>query len=678
MWIARLELKNFKSFQHQVFNFPKPAEGQNIVLIGGLNGCGKTTLLEALYLGLYGADAASHLARAGLKDDAYPKFLGKALYGKAIETGRSDMMVTVTIQRNAREGFEISRTWHFNNAGKFDDEEVRVYELRGSQRNLKRKDEIAEIVSTHFVPAHLAPFFFFDGEQVKKLAESSRVEQIKLGMESLLGVVLLRDLRERLNQYQNNRSVGVAAVDEGKVKALENEVKGLATQLDVAEGELTVIKESLSGLENQRDDCANRLKAIGGGGGDLASMQQVVEEIGQVGKQLDQTESELSKTLTEKLPLQFVPRSLLEDFLLQLRAEDKLIQSDFDRDRLSPRKAKFLAEFLEATTPALVPPLEAAQEFSLKQRFDKAWEGMFSPRPDGCAEFIAHSYLTDKERRAVADSLTQVRVSANEIREMISSKLELEARKGVLEKRRIRISGLHDDGLLNKLQDELASLNTLIAEKREGKGKLDRHVDFLRIETGQKRASYEKEHKKLVSANPLKSVVQKAERVNKVIDEILPALFKLKTKQLSRAVTSIFKEIAHSNQISKIEISETGEAVVTADDGTRLEFDRSAGEDQIFATSFLAGLAKTSKFRAPLIVDTPLARLDSQHRSKILDFWMSDPDRQVILLCQDEEIGKTRYSQIKDRVGKTFLLETTVVGGGVKKTIAAENKYFGK
>lgn len=131
MWIASLELKNFK---------PSPSDGKNIVLIGGLNGFGKTTLLEALYLGLYGSDATSHLARAGLKDDAYPKFLGKALYGKAIETGRNDMMVTISIQRNSREGFEISRTWHFNNAGKFDEEEVRVYELRGAQRTLARKD----------------------------------------------------------------------------------------------------------------------------------------------------------------------------------------------------------------------------------------------------------------------------------------------------------------------------------------------------------------------------------------------------------------------------------------------------------------------------------------------------------------------------------------------------------
>ena len=63
MWISRLELINFKSYQHQVFEFPAPDQGKNVVLIGGMNGYGKTTILEALYLGLYGKDSIIHLAR---------------------------------------------------------------------------------------------------------------------------------------------------------------------------------------------------------------------------------------------------------------------------------------------------------------------------------------------------------------------------------------------------------------------------------------------------------------------------------------------------------------------------------------------------------------------------------------------------------------------------------------
>lgn len=77
MWISKIELTNFKSYLHQIFEFPEPANGKNIVLIGGMNGYGKTSILEALYLCLYGKDAMVHLARAGLKTDdsrGYPTF----------------------------------------------------------------------------------------------------------------------------------------------------------------------------------------------------------------------------------------------------------------------------------------------------------------------------------------------------------------------------------------------------------------------------------------------------------------------------------------------------------------------------------------------------------------------------------------------------------------------------
>lgn len=62
MWISRLELTCFKGYQHQVFSFPEPIDGKNLVLIGGMNGYGKTSILEALYLCLYGKDAMVHLS----------------------------------------------------------------------------------------------------------------------------------------------------------------------------------------------------------------------------------------------------------------------------------------------------------------------------------------------------------------------------------------------------------------------------------------------------------------------------------------------------------------------------------------------------------------------------------------------------------------------------------------
>jgi len=77
-----------------------------------------------------------------------------------------------------------------------------------------------------------------------------------------------------------------------------------------------------------------------------------------------------------------------------------------------------------------------------------------------------------------------------------------------------------------------------------------------------------------------------------------------------------------------------------------------------------------------MVVDTPLGRLDSKHRTNILNFWTSDKSRQVILLSQDKEIDHEAFQQINDSVGKTYLLEHCDVGEGVGRSTANEGCYF--
>lgn len=232
MWISKLELTNFKSYAFQSFNFPQPGENGNLTLIGGMNGFGKTTLLEALYLCLYGADAMPHLGRAGLKPTeerkGYPTFLERALNGQALSLGRDSMSVKVQALSDPSEGFELTRRWFFTKRGDWNgEEEILLQEISGGISRPIDSIHLPELLDQRFVPAHLAPFFFFDGEEVKTLANRNRIEQIKTGMEGLLGVVLLRGVQKRLEQYQANNRYrnGSAGVDEEKYKELAEKLQ---------------------------------------------------------------------------------------------------------------------------------------------------------------------------------------------------------------------------------------------------------------------------------------------------------------------------------------------------------------------------------------------------------------------------------------------------------------------
>ena len=82
----------------------------------------------------------------------------------------------------------------------------------------------------------------------------------------------------------------------------------------------------------------------------------------------------------------------------------------------------------------------------------------------------------------------------------------------------------------------------------------------------------------------------------------------------------------------------------------------SAGERQLLAVSTLWGLARVSGRPLPNIIDTPLARLDSKHRTNLVDNYFPNASHQVIILSTDEEINKPYLDKLKNRVGTSYEL----------------------
>ncbi|WP_341325824.1 DNA sulfur modification protein DndD [Methylotuvimicrobium sp. KM2] len=678
MWISRIELINFKSYMHQKFEFPKPHAGKNLVLIGGMNGYGKTTLLEAIYLCFYGAEATSHLARAGLNNDAYGKFLKKALHGKALRLGRSNMMeVSTEFYSDDYMGYELSRRWYFDPQGGFLEEEVKLYKLKGNNgRDPLSKDELLEILDDYAVPAHLAPFFFFDGEEVKKLADQDRKEWIKQGMESLLGVVLLRDLRVRLEQYQNNRNPsGKPSMDEEKLAVLHKTLIGKENELKALKAERQLLWTDKESSENNRNSLHQRLSTIGAGGGELKQVENLIRDEGEKKEALRKTNDALERLLTEKLPFHLVNASLMTNLKNQLQQEATLLEWENKKQSVAPQKERFVSSFF-ATDFFNGPFVDHTVKNKLRESIDIAWQGLFNPQPEGCAKELIHNYLEPRQRQKLDEQFVKIQVTEREIKKLLEDQALLDKEIEALIKDRIRLEALHDDGTLHQLQQELKEIEDKLGNLREKLGDKNRHITTLESEVHDKRSTYEREHDIFLKATPIKSNLRKAERVIDLIKELLPELFALKTKALSDSVTEIFIKLAHKKQIARIEIDEKGMSRLLSGEGKEIGLDRSAGENQIFATALIAGLAKTSGFNIPLVVDTPLGRLDSEHRKRILEYWLSDPDRQIILLSQDEEIDSDVYTRICSHVAKTYLLKHEQLGEGVGKTVALENKYF--
>lgn len=687
MWISKIELTNFKSYQHADFDFPEPVDGKNIALIGGMNGYGKTSILEALYLALYGKDAIIHLARAGLKTDdikGYPTFLERAFNGEAKRDGQDSMSVRVVINKTKTKAIDIRRRWYFKSTtGNWSrDEEAVVREVSRDIPGTPKMDgkngfQLSELLDDQFVPAHIAPFFFFDGEEVKKLADQSRIEQVKQGLEGLLGVVLLRQLSERLRDFEASKRSTVSSVDEDNIARMLEE-------LTSGEGKLASLRQEsehrnarMAQLKGERESHIERITAAGGGGGDIATVKDLVQEREELRNSQREVRKQLERILADKLPFHLMPKTLLQEFRSQIEQEMALADWQTECRALQPKRDKFQEAFLSTQEPEFDPTLTPQQLAVIKARIESAWASLFHPPPSNCAETITHGYLHEGLREKALSFLNSVPVGQQDVHDLLSEQRNISDQIDELGRKISRIEGIDRDGTLTKLKQELSQISQNIDQLEDEIRNHDREAVGLEVTVNNTRSRYEQEKKRLEDTSPVRALVNKSERVRSVIDEVVPLLFPLKVRALATSMTKVYKQLAHKDQVSRIVIDDNGTTRILGKTGKEIVFDRSAGENQIFATALIAGLADVSGVKSPMVVDTPLGRLDSRHRENILNFWTSNPNRQVILLSQDKEIDSDFYKRLEANVSVSYLLEHSEVGDGIGRTSAIRGRYFG-
>lgn len=681
MWISRIALRNFKSYRNQVFEFPRPADGKNLVLVGGVNGYGKTTLLEAIYIGLYGEEAVVHRAldRAGLKVKGYGNFLETALYKHAIHNGDERMEVSIDIIRPDKGCLRLTRKWFFTSSGTYDSQRLTIEtrSLTGSAWTPWKEEFLPELLSSYAIPPWLAPFFFFDGEKIAVLADEDRTSWISSGLESLMGVVMVKELRQKLADYSTTKLRQSGGVDEERVSAMGEELaRETARRAQISEA-LTELRTQFQQGTEDRDRLTRVLRDLAQGS-DARTVADVVEATARAEREEDQYRAQLRKMMFTALPLQLVRSQWQEALSQALDQEDTLASWESFRDEQQPRWQKFHDTFFSSQWINGLCHLPTARE-SLEKTLSEAWESLYFPKPDGCAQSHWHTYLQANERHQLVAMRQRIRVSSGALRSLVTKLEDAEAERWRLKQERIRLEGADGTDRSADIEKISADLNAVQHAMDEWSRQIESHqnqLSSLDPELLQLKATYERERKKLVEGHPERQAAQRAERVVGMIDELLPDLFKLKLDALSEAATRIFRGLHHKDQVARIVIQSDGKATLYSHEGSEITLPKSSGESQLFVLSLVGALAEVTGYKVPLIVDTPLARLSDEHCQKLLAYWAEDDSRQVILLSQDKEIGAMEFARLNGNVAKSYLLKHTQMGHGVGCTEAIPDRYF--
>lgn len=653
MLLKRVTVDSFGPFQgtHALDLAPShPAQsGRPVILIGGRNGSGKTTLLEAIRLCLHGRRALGN-PRIGDYHDYLRSRVHREPLGE--QNPHSSVQVEIeTVEAGHRHTYEVTRSWR--NASDVSD-----------QLHVRRDgEELQELFADQYqafldelVPLGLAEFFFFDGERIQQLAEEDGSDRVVAdSIRGLLGLDITSRLQADMTILMRGRNGTRPMGDlQAEVEAVELRLKEVREHVEGLKADGSAAELQASGLER-----AIKLQEqnIASEGGDFARRrEELLQARYETQASLHSFETELRELASGLLPFCLVPElcegvrqnveveaaaryekvattTLLSkhDEILRLLDSPSFWVDTFGREPTGD----FREQVAKAVSDLVKRVVPDDRDLKLRPVHD------LSDRDHRSLLAVIETVLVDLPGQAVR--LASTAKDAHERLLRVEQDLQRAPREEVLEPLLEELSGLQTE--LGKVRHEQLNLEAELHRATSEQDELERSVKNLT-----ERIHGLGQHGKAMAL---------AAKVRNALQLYEQELTLGRVEHLSESVTKCYKLLAHKESLcSRIQFNPATLAL-TLYDAQGSEVFRpllSAGEKQVLAIAILWGLGLASGRQLPVIIDTPLGRLDSEHRSRLLSLYFPRASHQVILLSTDSEINEDELDVLGHLLTRTLHL----------------------
>lgn len=662
MILERFRIHNLFSYLGTCeFDLSPPQDGRNIVLIWGRNGYGKTSFLNSLKLLLTGiSDELRQSVRSGakIKRNDYLLGMGDEWMGifnrHARAAGETEFGLSLT-WREAAGQVDVKRTWVLEKGEVH--EVLRITPSFGDV--LEDKDGDVEGEARAFLqtrlPEAIMPFFIYDGEQVQQIAEANREGQLRQ-IEQLLDLADIDVVDEYLNRNlvkwrraSNDANQHSLNSHQFQLKAAEEKLARLAMDRAAVEDETEEITYAL-----RRTDAAlqaRRQFAL------QSEENRLSVRHGEILARLEEKAFAFFDAFTRAAPL------VLHPTLMSIAAGELEKIAAHPNRRLKDEIGRIfsaLPERLFGEPPMPVPPLSHEQDDFLRRKLARVLDsyhpdeadlaiGLFrlSPARAEAVLRVTEDYArNDRQRTQWAQQLVEIRNLKKELAD--------------IERKRNDVSNLapqEREGFQQRLA-ERNDLENKQAELRQRLGELDEQKRNLNRELEQKKDACRQEEKKLVGANQARDKLGLGQKMRSTLATYRELLKARRRGEIETALNERFRELMTSHGlINQIRVN---------DDFSLHYFDAnnspvgmgnlSAGMKQLVAQSLIWGLKDVSGKEAPVVVDTPLARIDRQHQENLITRYFPKAGPQVIVLPTDSELDRDKYALLKPHVYREYRL----------------------
>lgn len=629
MIIKKLVLYNFGIYAGKntfFFEGKKP-----IVLIGGMNGRGKTTFLEAVLLALYGSNSHAYCES---EKSTYGQYL-RSFVNLDSNDKQCSVELEFEINNGVRERYTVKREW--DAITKRTKEQIHV--LKDDTYNEFLTDNWPMVIES-ILPCALSSFFFFDGEKIAELAVDSTNSQLKNSIRSMLGISVLdvlsndivRNLRRIDKKGENNKSAEeLEKLKEEKELAIK-ELTDLDTQIEELNRR---IKEENNTLERMRQLYTEK------GGDAVGKRQEIIQKRSVLMAELTEKNNKMYELCAAELPLLLV-KDLLGDIKLQATDEHAYLimkQAVSQLDHLflnfatgykgdSGAGEAFVHYVKEQVSIDKPDPIYELSDQALFQ-INNLVEGTLKNVSDDATGILA---LKSKLEKQIAELDSYITLDINNsVLQEIHKQVET-AEQAILDAQIKRDELVQQRGAANyKVMIATSAFSSYVESylsTAESRDRIDRISKYSHMAL-------------------------------KVLEKFTIELQKRKTDVLAETITDCYKKLSNkSNLIQTIEMdSQTLDLQYLSKEGKAISKDSlSAGEKQLMVIAILWALAICSKKKLPVIIDTPLSRLDVYHRMALIKTYFPNAGEQTIILSTDSEIDAACYQLMKENIGDEYTL----------------------
>ncbi|WP_422449112.1 MULTISPECIES: DNA sulfur modification protein DndD [unclassified Endozoicomonas] len=631
-----------------------------IILFGGLNGAGKTTTLTAIRLVLYGR----HSLGSNVSNKQYHAYLRESIHksrNSLVQANAARIHLAFSYAtRGEVSRYTVKREWTVD-AGSSDET---VSEILKIEKDGVLLEELSEQQCQGFlnelVPIGVSDLFFFDGEKIAELADDTSGKALGAAIRKLLGLDVINRMRDDLAIYIREKNT--AAMPE----AHQKEMAGLKVAYESSYALYKKAMDNYSEAIRQVKGLDSKIKKsegyISSKGGEWArSRSQEQERVDALLAGKKQLEAQLRDCMGSTFPL-VLSMGRVEELLAQLEREQ-----DYKKQQL-----------LKVTMTKKLNLLKKSLENTLKdkQAVESAVEQAFA---DIFADVQAVDVIHDCSERQfssirhlVKEVLPTVRRQMLELGDNLADiQHQLDNASKNLE--RAPDEAFLEDELeqLRKFNDEKAKLTGQAQLAREEARKALREaMDLMR--------KMQKKEQEFSSKSSSTRAYQIAKRSRELLNDFASQATENKVAQLEQEFANSFQKLARKDDISlqaKID-PKTFDVRLLNKNGDEISKQQlSAGEKQIFAIAILEALARTSGRKLPVIIDTPLGRLDSKHRGKLVENYFPTASHQVVILSTDTEIDQAYFKTLQPHISHIYEVEYFPEEGHSE---FLERKYFGQ